>query len=154
MAQMRQKDPTSITTNRPFAAEFTTRNKQSMLFTMLPAVVQSHLPRLPSIRRSVSMYGLANRRKSAQTDSRPSSGGSSTGSRTPDGGYNTALVLSHSRAMVAEEEVATYFAESASSDEDSSAEFRRRKGKNVVMEVAETKSGIGWKFANQGKESL
>lgn len=152
MAQLHQKDPALAPQPRPFSAEFSTHTTaSSMFFTMLPAVVQSHLPRLPSIRRSVSMYGLAKRRKSKPTDSRPSSGTSSAGSRTPEGGYTNALVLSDARAIMADEEMSAYFVESASSDEESTSGFQRSKGKSIGMEVAESKSGIGWKFANQGE---
>jgi hypothetical protein len=91
------------------------------------------------------MYGLATRRRSA--DSRPASG-----ARTPE--YTSAMVLSGSKTLVGEEDIAGYFVESlsTSSDEDtpqtSTVNERRASG----MELTESRSGIGWKFANQGKK--
>ncbi len=152
---MRHRNPTSVTQHPPVLVQFASNaQKSSMLFSMLPSAVQSRLPRLPSIRRSVSMYGLAHRSRFAPAELSTSSGGSSTGSRTPDGAYTNALVLSDTRTMVTEEEVAGYFVENASSDEESTAGFERRKRKNTMTEVAESKSGIGWKFANQGMATL
>lgn len=154
MAQLRQRNPTSVSRNRPFSADFGAHTKESsMLFSMLPTAVQSRLSRLSSIRRSVSMYGLANRRKSVPEQSRPSSGRSSTGSRTPDGTYTNALVLSDARTRVANDEVAGYLVESASSDEESTTDLRTKR-RDAGMEIAESKSGIGWKFANQGLSLL
>lgn len=97
------------------------------------------------------MYGLANRRQALPAESRPSSGESSSGTRTPEAAYTNALVLSDTRTVVADEEVTGYFVESASSDDDSTPDVSRRERKNTSTELAESKSGIGWKFANQGK---
>jgi hypothetical protein len=145
---MRQrKFPTTIL-NRPLSADFTPRTKESsMLYSMLPTAVQSRLPRLPSLRRSVSMYGLATRHKSA--DSRPTSG-----ARTPD--YASAVVLSGSGALSTEEDIAGYFVESlsTSSDEDAPQTSISKGRQPSGMELTESRSGIGWKFANQGGLSL
>lgn len=149
MAQLRPRD-TLISRIRPLSADFAPRTKEdSMLYSMLPAVVKSRLPRIPSFRRSASMYGLTTRRKpapSASADSRPSSG-STSGSRTPE--YTSAVVLSGSRAM-AEADISGYFIESASSDEDRPPALERKERSGQGMELTERKSGIGWKFANQG----
>jgi hypothetical protein len=50
--------------------------------------------------------------------------------------------------MIATEEIGGYFAEGPISDEEIS-----QQGKEIQaheMELVETRSGIGWKFANQG----
>jgi hypothetical protein len=149
MAQMSQDDILARSGICP--AEFLTHTKNtSVLMTMLPAIVRSRLPRIPSIRRSVSMYGLANRHKISSGGSRHSSGRSSTSSWTPDAGIANAMVLSDTRNLIEEEETTDYFFESASSDDECTTGFRASKGKNLEMEVLENNSGIGWKFANQG----
>jgi hypothetical protein len=89
------------------------------------------------------MYGVATRRKSG--DSRYSSG-----SRTPEADYKNAMVLSaRSGAVMGKEEMAGYMIESlsVSSDEDLPGTNKRR---GQGMELTESKSGIRWKFANQG----
>jgi len=141
---MRQQNLPAPIRNRPLSADFAPRTKEaSMLYSMLPSAVQSRLPRLPSLRRSVSMYRLATRRKSA--DSKPTSG-----TRTPE--YASAMVLSGGGTLNGEEDIAGYFVESLSisSDEDipqtSTGKGRRTSG----MELTESRSGIVWKFANQG----
>jgi hypothetical protein len=126
MAQLRQRNPTPR--NRPFAADFAPHAKESMFYLMLPSAVQSRLPRLPSLRRSVSMYGLATRRKNA--DSRPASSTSSSSS-TPKAGYTNAMVLSSSRNVDEE------FVESR--DKDLSQILN--KGRQTI-ELTESRSGI------------
>jgi hypothetical protein len=55
--------------------------------------------------------------------------------------------------MVSEEDMTGYFAESVatSSDEDVSPSSTPKAGRAQRMELTESKSGIVWKFANQGK---
>ncbi|KAL2060906.1 hypothetical protein VTL71DRAFT_8958 [Oculimacula yallundae] len=134
---------------RPLSDFLPRTNEPSMLYSLLPSVVQSRLPRLPSIRRSVSMYSMARKRKPLM--SRPSSGSStmsnSSGMQTPDGRYTSAMVLSDTPGMTADDGLVDYTVESASSDEDTSSP---RKKRAQGMEMSENKSGIGWKFANQG----
>lgn len=123
---------------RPSSADSTPPPKSSsMLYSMFPSALQS---RLPSLRRSTSMYGLTPRPKSAD-----SSGGSS-GSRTPEAGYGNAMIWSRPRS---DEEL--YFTESSvemSEGEDIAQTDKKRRRQTVVLE--ESKSGIGWKFASQG----
>ncbi|KAH9221435.1 hypothetical protein DL95DRAFT_356171 [Leptodontidium sp. 2 PMI_412] len=154
MAQLRQRNPATPPTNRPLSDFLPRTREPSILYSLLPSAVQSRLPRLPSLRRSVSMYGMARKRKSAV--SRPSSGSStssaSSGTRTPEAGYSTsAMVLSDARTMVADDGLVDYIVESASSDEETLTP--RRRGAQG-MELSENKSGIGWKFANQGLSLL
>lgn len=85
------------------------------------------------------MYGLASRRESSDP-SRPGSG-----SRTP----GMAMVLSGSRVT---EEVMGYEIESLSSTYDLAQMGIVANGRQT-MELNENRSGIGWKFANQGKQS-
>lgn len=126
---------------RPSSADCLPRPKSSsMLYSMLPSAVQSRLPTLPSLRRSTSIYRLKPRPKSADA-SRISSG-----SRTPEGGLGNAMVWSGTRA---DEEL--YMSESGieMSDEEDIRQTDRRKRRQAMM-LEERKSGIGWKFANQG----
>ena len=50
--------------------------------------------------------------------------------------------------MMADDGLVDYFVEHVSSDEET---VMPRKGRTQNMELTENKSGIGWKFANQGK---
>ena len=89
------------------------------------------------------MYGLATRRRSA--DSRPTSG-----SRTPE--YSSAMVLSNAGILSNDEDIAGYIVESlsTSSDEDVPQTSTGKERQTPRMELTESTSGIGWKFANQG----
>ncbi|PMD47641.1 hypothetical protein L207DRAFT_576408 [Hyaloscypha variabilis F] len=148
MAQTRQRDLPATLRSRPLSADFATRTKEaSMLYSLLPSAVKSRLPRLPSLRRSVSMYGLATRRKSA--DSRPPSG-----AQTPE--YTSAMVLSGAGTLASEEDIAGYLVESlsTSSDEDVPQTSTGKGRQTSRMELTESRSGIGWKFANQGLNLL
>ena len=136
-------------TRRPLSAGFAQAGKDcSMLYSILPAAVQSRLPRLPSIRRSASMYGLPSHRD-LSTISTPGSG-----SRTPEYEYKTAIVL------VDQEERSNGFvieSASVSSEEDDNFVSRldAKLGKRTErLEAYEVKSGIEWKFANQGTTTL
>ena len=60
------------------------------------------------------------------------------------------MVLSDTRTMVADDGLVDYFVDTVSSDEET---VMPRKGRTQDMELTENKSGIGWKFANQGKPS-
>lgn len=126
---------------RPSSAGCSPRPKSSsMLYSMLPSVVQSRLPKLPSLQRPASMYGSLNRPKSTGSPSL------SSGSRTPETEHVNAMVWSGAKG---EEEL--YFAESGiemSEEEDIPRTGRRKRTQSVVL--GETRSGIGWKFANQG----
>jgi len=145
MAQLRQ--PVSATPlSRPLSAEFApTSNdaQESILYSILPSVLKTRLPRLPSFRRSVSMYQLGTRRKSA--DSRPSTG-TSSGSSTP-GGYTSAMVLSDLKGIDGDDKVLYYVDGSNEEGFGTSTPMERRGSR---LELTEVKSGIGWKFAHQG----
>lgn len=122
-----------------FADSLSRPQSPSMLYSMIPSAVKSRLPKLPSIRRSASMYGLKPRPKSADS-SCPSSG-----STTPRTILGSSMVWSGARA-----EGELYFAGGieASEDEDATQVDKRNFQQHEVLD--ETRSGIGWKFANQG----
>jgi hypothetical protein len=65
----------------------------------------------------------------------------------PEAGFTSAMVLSGER----NEEVAEYIVESAS-DEDASRPSTGEGRQPGEMELTESSSGIGWKFANQGTQ--
>lgn len=112
----------------------------SMLYSMIPSAVKSRLPKLPSLRRSASMYGITTRPKSAD----PSC--SSSGSTTPGAAFGSAMVWSGARA-----EGDLFFTEESmetSEEEDATQVDRKKPRPNVVLD--ENKSGVGWKFAKQG----
>lgn len=84
------------------------------------------------------MYGLATRRKEKDS-SRPG-----PGSRTQD----MSMVLSGARVT----EELGYEIDSLSSDDDLTNIGSTGK-RPSTMELTESRSGIGWKFANQGQPS-
>jgi hypothetical protein len=145
MAQDRQRSLPAAIRNRPLTADFAPRPKQaSMLYSILPSAVQSRLPRLLSLRRSVSMYGLATRRKSAH--SRPASG-----AQTPE--YTSAMVLSGAGALNSDDDIAGYLVESLSTSSEEDVPQTSKGKRPPGMELTESSSGIGWKFANPGRFS-
>ncbi|PBP24755.1 hypothetical protein BUE80_DR004277 [Diplocarpon rosae] len=93
------------------------------------------------------MYGIACNKTpiDARPSSRSSASSGSSGTITPEAGYTSAMVLSGTRTTTAEQELVGYF-EIGSSDDEASPKQRLHK-----IEGAENKSGINWKFANQGK---
>ncbi|KAH8646978.1 hypothetical protein BGZ60DRAFT_424153 [Tricladium varicosporioides] len=151
MAQLRSKHPT-LSGNRPLSADFTAAMppiEASMLFSILPSAVQSRLPRLPSLRRSVSMYGLSAKKRSVHSVT-------SSGSRTPDSGYASAMILSRADDISSEDEMSSYFGDASSADENVSRPGTNTPVNIQIMELTEvsTGTGISWKFANQGLSLL
>lgn len=121
---------------RPVSADSPLRPESpSMLYSILPSAVKS---RLPSLRRSVSMYGLTTRSKITDRPYR------SSGSRTPEEKSTNAIVWS------GRTEGNIYLAESGmeTSEEEDAAGLRKTYRQPAALD--EEKSGIGWKFANQG----
>lgn len=147
MAQLRSRNPHTDSTDHRLSSFLPANTGPSMLYSMLPSALQSRLPRIPSLRCSVSssVYGSGRERKSA--DSRPTSTSStssaSSGVRTPDVEYISAVVRGDGGITAPEEHLAGYY-EGVSSDEETAPKARQ------TSELTESKSGIGWKFANQG----
>ncbi|PQE20113.1 glutathione-dependent formaldehyde-activating enzyme protein [Rutstroemia sp. NJR-2017a BBW] len=113
--------------------------ESSMLYSLLPNVVQSRLPRIPSIRSSVGLQGIG---KAA-----------STGTTTPEPGYPPASLYGAGQTTASSDggESGSYFAdETLYSEED----IPRTKARRELLELPETKTGIAWKFANQGLSLL
>lgn len=121
------------------------RYKESVLFSVLPSVAQNRLPRLLSIRRSLSTYGLVGRRKSQIGTPK-----SDSGAYTPEAGYTSTMVLSSSPAT-GDDSSTEYSVEGALSYEDSP---RQVTGEYRRMELTESATGIEWKFANQGTSTF
>ncbi|KAA8570561.1 hypothetical protein EYC84_002823 [Monilinia fructicola] len=119
----------------------------SVLYSMLPMIVQSRLPRIPSIRSSVNIYGLVGGRKSESHTS---------GATTPQSlCSSSALTLTGAHTVLSSdgESTESFFPEeSLFSDEETSLVSRHRQLQ--TMGISESKSGIGWKFANQGYNLL
>ena len=139
MSQLRPRPLNNMSPQpRPWSADFVEPAKNSMLYTMLPSAVQNRLPRLPSLRKSVSMYGIAASRKSCEdAASRPT---------TPPSGYASAMVLSASHTMDTQDAEMSEFYGSQQADERSMSSRPQQS-----VEMSETQSGIEWKFANQGE---
>lgn len=123
---------------RPLSADCIEPAENSMLYAMLPSAVQSRLPRLPSLRKSVSIYAVAVSRKSRNdAASRPS---------TPPPGYTSATALSRSDMMDSRVvEMSEFYA-----TQQLEHNLGASKTQSQPLEMSEVQSGIGWKFANQG----
>ncbi|KAF7923729.1 uncharacterized protein EAE98_007547 [Botrytis deweyae] len=141
------EDPKFMMQSQQYPPTFTPNSKAaSMLYSMLPHIVQSRLPRIPSIRKSVDIYGFVSGRKSESTLSGASTPGFLSSSST--------MTLVNERSSISSDgETDSYFLDdSHSSDED----FPKllKNGQLQTIGLSETKSGIGWKFANQGYSLL
>lgn len=66
------------------------------------------------------------------------------------------MVLSGAGMLNSEEDIAGYFVEnlSTSSEEDVPQTSSSKGTQPSGMELTESRSGIGWKFANQGKSPI
>jgi hypothetical protein len=66
--------------------------------------------------------------------------------------YASAIVLSGAAALNNEEDIAGYLVESlsTSSDEDMPQTSTGKERQTSRLALTESRSGIGWKFANQG----
>ncbi|KAI9642161.1 hypothetical protein NHQ30_008963 [Ciborinia camelliae] len=142
------QDPEFMMQTQNLYPTFTQNSKEvSMLYSMLPSIVQSRLPRIPSIRSSVNIYGLVSGRKSESTISGASSPESiwSSSTMTLTGGQTS----TSSDGEITD----SYFPEeSLFSDEDTALAPRNKQLQ--LTKLSETKSGIGWKFASQGYNLL
>jgi hypothetical protein len=134
-------------TRRALSADFPKFTKSSMLYSMLPTAVQFRLPRIPSLRRSGSMYGLPTRRILGLRSR------SNSGSTTPDTEYQENMAL----GLFTQEEQSSslVLGNGGTIREDVSARnvaLQMHNGQGV--ELGEEKSGVGWKFAHQGRQNL
>lgn len=112
-----------------------TAERSSMLYSFFPSIVKSRLPKLPSLRSSIGIiYRSTSGSQSPILES---------GARTPETDNESAMVLSGGKRVALNE----YFTEAASLSEDLSETGRTT---SPQVEVFEDKSGIQWKFANQG----
>jgi hypothetical protein len=125
----------------PIPKEFLGKHQSSFLYSMLPNSVSSRLPRIPSIRQSVNMYrGVSKTGEAGWLPHRRSSSSvGASGSVTPPPTYDNAMVMS--MRQTAQE---VYYAEQAVESRPSSSSSA------APIEG----SGIGWKFAAQGKKCL
>ncbi|KAF7881494.1 hypothetical protein EAF00_011863 [Botryotinia globosa] len=141
------EDPKFMMQSQQYPPTFTQTSKEaSMLYSMLPNIVQSRLPRIPSIRKTVDIYGFVSGRKSESTLSGASTPGSLSSS-------STMTLVNERRSVSSDGETDSYFIDdSHSSDEDFPQPLKN--GQLQTIGLSETKSGIAWKFANQGYNLL
>ncbi|KAF2739798.1 hypothetical protein EJ04DRAFT_426171 [Polyplosphaeria fusca] len=108
-----------------------------MLFTVLPLVVQNRIPKIPSLRRSISdLRGRGNQGK----------GGAPVSPHTPPPRYTS------------QDGVSTHSADSIESSDAESINVRDETSDRPVSSssflppfpFSEAESGIAWKYANQG----
>ncbi|TGO32155.1 hypothetical protein BHYA_0346g00110 [Botrytis hyacinthi] len=141
------EDPKFMMQRQQYPLTFTQNSKEaSMLYSMLPNIVQSRLPRIPSIRKTVDIYGFVSGRKCEST----LSGASTPGSLSS---LSTMTLVNERSSISSDGETDSYFIDdSHSSDEDFPQPLKN--GQLQTIGLSETKSGIGWKFANQGYNLL
>lgn len=120
--------------------------RSSMIYQVLPTMVSSHLPTIPSIRRSIGE--IRDRRLHSKSNSMselPLPG-------TPPPGYtsrpSSGSASPNRRSMIVGE-----------ADLDFSDDASERPGSSMSMNpppfaAYETKTGINWKYAGQGKDAF
>ncbi|CAG8961951.1 hypothetical protein HYFRA_00013731 [Hymenoscyphus fraxineus] len=111
----------------------------SMLFSMLPSALQARIPRLSSLRRSVSSIALS------QSSVSPTP---TTGFHTPEMGYATAMVLGRSNDLGGE------YGSGIDSDDEGLQMTTVVASSSEEIELHENSTGISWKYANQGLNLL
>ncbi|CAG8976022.1 hypothetical protein HYALB_00007549 [Hymenoscyphus albidus] len=111
----------------------------SMLFSMLPSALQARIPRLSSLRRSVSSIALSQSLVSPTP---------TTGFHTPDMGYTTAMVLGRSNDLGGE------YGSSIDSDDEGLQMTTVAASSSEEIQLHENSTGISWKYANQGLNLL
>lgn len=125
------------------------KNRPSMIYSVLPVVLQNRIPTLPSLRRSISgLHGRSRHGKSGSIDtdvfqipspppsysSRPCSG-----SVSPD--RNSIVLPDGEESEMRDDE----FERSSSS---------RYSPPPFSLSIAETESGVNWRYASQGKTCI
>lgn len=120
------------------------RKKPSMMYSILPAVVQNRIPTLPSIRRTISDV----RGRSMPDHSTPEAIETPT-PRTPPPGYTSrpstaGSSSSSNRSSVVSTDGELPFQEAVS-------EYARSSMSTPPpFPISETRTGINWKYSNQG----
>lgn len=141
MSQPPSPKPRSRTA-RPVSIDFSQDLSESRLYNMLPSVVQSRLPRLPSLRKSVSTYTLR---------SSPPSPRSRSGTSSPETAYYGTVVVRDSRNDDMDDTTSlsldTATTVSVSEDDDLAPPKKQLRRPN---EPTEAKTGIAWRIAYQG----
>jgi len=102
----------------------------SLIYTFLPPLVRSSVPKVRSLRRSIGSY------RTFVAHSRNTSLDSSSGSRTPPPAYHEAV---------------TPLTSALSDDEDSTLEKPSSRAGKTASFAEDDHSGIQWKYASQGK---
>ncbi|TEY38171.1 hypothetical protein BOTCAL_0492g00080 [Botryotinia calthae] len=142
------ENPESMMQSQQYPLAFTQNVKEaSMLYSMLPNVVQSRLPRIPSIRKSVDIYGFVSGRKSESTLSGANTPGSISSS-------STTTLINERSSISSDGETDSYFLDDSHSSDEDFPQLLKNGQLLQTIEFLETNSGIAWKFANQGYNLL
>ncbi|OCL03031.1 hypothetical protein AOQ84DRAFT_442991 [Glonium stellatum] len=112
----------------------------SMLYALLPSIIQNRIPRLPSIRRSVNDFrDRLNHARSLSTSAQES------GLETPPPTYMSR------QGSVTPNRWSTVMTDTEESDDTSAYGRPISSGSTLpVSTTSEAESGINWKYANQG----
>lgn len=122
------------------------KNRPSMIYSVLPVVVQNRIPALPSLRRSISgFHGRTRHTKNgsifsdvSQAPSPPPSYSSRPGSGSVSPDRNSIALPD-----VEESEIRDDISERPSSSRYSPPPF--------PFSISETESGVNWRYASQGR---
>jgi hypothetical protein len=132
--------PTSLESLETLHSVYSEQALTSTLYTMLPSIIQNRIPKLPSIRRSVSDFRsrpnhtrtINMSAQNSRSKTPPPTYTSRQGSVTPNG-WSTIMT-------------------DAEESNDASTYDRPISSSSTlpVFNSSETESGINWKYANQG----
>lgn len=125
---------------RPLSPRYIKAEESSILLKVLPYSVQSWIPRVPSMRRSVSAYNssFAHNRQASATAS---------GAATPPPRYSATIDRNHG----SEDTAFSTDAEDVEHFHGCIRSVRSLSNSSSHSALAhETASGIGWKYASQG----
>jgi hypothetical protein len=132
--------------------------RSSMFYNVLPTVVQARLPRLPSIRRSISSIGeIGGRAMHAKSKSIIDTDSESSGTETPPPNYTSRRTSRRgsdfrgSRASMMSTDTEEFgFGDVQDLRDDVSERPVSSMSTPPPFTVLENRTGINWKYANQG----
>jgi hypothetical protein len=122
----------------------TESKKSSMIYNVLPAVVQSRVPAIPSLRRALSDFrALTVRDKDELEEAGPTPS-------TPPPGYTTRPCSASSSATSSNRNSIAFSDGEVTIQEDVSDHPESAYSTPPSFHVSETRTGVNWKYANQG----
>jgi hypothetical protein len=122
----------------------TESKKSSMIYNVLPAIVQSRVPAIPSLRRALSDFrGRTVPDKNELEDSEPMP-------LTPPPGYTTWPGSASSSTTNSNRNSIAFSDGEVTIQEDACEHPESAYSTPPSFRVSETRTGVNWKYANQG----